>query len=77
MLLDLIDLSTYGPYGLGGFFIGALVGWWICSFYRLSTPLRLNLALLAGAYCLFPLTEFLPLATVLSAFIRFRGARPG
>lgn len=74
ILLDLADLSTFGPYGLGGFVIGALVGWWTCSIYDLSRSTRFYLALLAGAYCLFPLTEFLPLATLLSALIRFRGS---
>ena len=73
VLLDLIDLSTFGPYGLGGFVIGALVGWWICSIYNLAPYTRLSIALLAGAYCLFPLTEFLPLATLISAYVRFRG----
>lgn len=76
IILDLVDLSTFGPYGVGGFFVGALVGWWICSLYDLSKSTRFYLALLAGAYCLFPLTEFLPLATLLSAFIRYRGAAP-
>ena len=73
MLLDLVDLTTFGPYGLGGFFIGALVGWWICSIYNMTTSTRLCLALLAGIYCLLPLTEFIPVATLISAFIRFRG----
>jgi len=73
MILDLVDLSTFGPFGIGGFFIGSLVGWWICSIYNLSTSTRLALALLAGIYCLLPLTEFIPVATLLSAFIRFRG----
>ena len=74
MLLDLVDLSTFGPYGLGGFVIGTLVGWWICSIYNLKPATRLSIALLAGAYCLFPLTEFVPLATLISVYVRFRGA---
>jgi len=73
IILDLVDLSTIGPYGLGGFFIGGLVGWWICSIYSISTQTRFIIALLAGIYCLLPLTEFIPVATLISAFIRFRG----
>lgn len=75
ILLDLVDLSTFGPYGLGGFVIGGLTGWWICSIYRIPTSARLVLALLAGVYCLLPLTEFVPLATLISAYVRFRGDR--
>ena len=74
MILDLVDLSTFGPYGVGGFFVGCLVGWWICSIYSISRMTRLTLALLSGIYCLLPLTEFVPLATLLSAFVRFRGS---
>lgn len=77
MILDLVDLSTFGPYGIGGFFIGALVGWWICSIYRISTSKRLMLALIAGVYCLLPLTEFIPVATLLSAYVRYRGSDDG
>ena len=77
MILDLVDLSTYGPFGVGGFFIGSLIGWWICSIYRIKTSTRLFLALLSGIYCLLPLTEFIPLATLLSAFVRFRGSDSG
>ncbi len=73
MILDLVDLSTFGPFGVGGFFIGSLIGWWICSIYQITTSTRLLLALLSGIYCLLPLTEFVPLATMLSAFVRFRG----
>ncbi len=73
-MLDLVDLSSFGPFGIGGFFVGGLTGWWICSIYNIATSTRLILALLAGIYCLFPLTEFIPVATLLSAFIRFRGA---
>ncbi len=74
MILDLVDLSTFGPYGIGGFFVGSLVGWWICSIYELAISTRLTLSLLAGVYCLLPLTEFIPVATLISAFVRFRGA---
>lgn len=73
MILDLVDLSSFGPLGIGGFFVGGLTGWWICSIYNVATSTRLTLALLAGIYCLFPLTEFIPVATLISAFIRFRG----
>jgi hypothetical protein len=77
MILDLVDLSTFGPFGIGGFFIGGLVGWWICSVYNVATTTRLTVALLSGVYCLLPLTEFIPVATMISAYIRFLGADAG
>jgi hypothetical protein len=32
LILDLVDLATFGPIGLfGGWILGAAVGWWIAS----------------------------------------------
>ena len=72
LILDLVDLSTWGPLGIFGFFIGLLVGWWIGSIYGFSNKIKLVWALLAGFYCLVPLTEFIPVATIISACARLR-----
>ena len=71
LILDFVDLATFGPLGIGGFFIGALVGWWICSIYTFPKPVRVILAILSGVYCLLPFTELLPVATLISAIGRF------
>ena len=76
MILDAADLITFGPLGLyGGFLIGGLVGFWLASLYRFSLPLRLFWSLGAALYCTMPLTEFVPVATIISAAHRFFHAR--
>ena len=76
LLLDGVDLATFGPFGIGGLFIGAFVGWWISALYGFSGKVRLFWALVAGIYCLTPATELLPLATIVSAIARFRTPLP-
>jgi hypothetical protein len=72
LILDMTDLATFGPVGLyAGFFLGAGIGWWISSFYNFPNASRALCALFAGIYCALPLTEFLPVATFLSAVGRF------
>lgn len=71
LILDFVDLATIGPLGIGGFFVGGAVGWWILSVYDISKNTRLILAFLAGIYCLVPFTEFIPVATLISAIARF------
>ncbi|MEQ9404550.1 MAG: hypothetical protein RIM99_13235 [Cyclobacteriaceae bacterium] len=72
MILDLVDLASIGPLGIGGFFIGIAIGWWILSIYDISRNTRIMLALLAGIYCLVPFTEFIPVATLISAIARYK-----
>ena len=72
LILDMVDLATFGPLGIAGFFIGGLIGWWISSIYGFSRKVRLAWALLAGFYCLVPFTEFVPVATIISACARVR-----
>lgn len=71
IILDLVDLASFGPLGIGGFFIGMLVGWWILSVYDISQRTRGILAVLSGVYCLVPFTEFIPAATLITAIARF------
>jgi hypothetical protein len=72
-LLDLVDLGTLGPSGL---ILGGLSGYWIASMYDLPFRQRILLALGVGFYAMIPGTNFLPLATLIGAVVRFRdGAR--
>ncbi|MEP1094232.1 MAG: hypothetical protein ABJG78_03945 [Cyclobacteriaceae bacterium] len=72
IILDLVDLATFGPLGIGGFVLGVLIGWWILSVYDISVRTRTILAVLAGVYCLAPFTEFIPVATLISAIARYK-----
>lgn len=73
IVLDFVDLATFGPIGLlGGFVMGGLIGWWISSIYDFSLRGRSVFAVLAAAYTAIPFTEILPLATMISAWARFR-----
>lgn len=72
MLLDFADLTTFGPIGIfAGFFVGVAIALWICSIYRFSFGTKVVLSLLAGIYCMVPMTEQFPLATLIAAACRF------
>lgn len=72
LILDFVDLATFGPLGFYlGPIVGALVGWWISSIYRYKTSSRIIWAILAALYCTIPLTEIIPVATIISALARF------
>ncbi len=72
LILDFLDLATFGPLGVAGFFVGALIGWWITSIYGFSTRAKLSWSIVAGIYCLVPFTEFIPVATIISAVARYK-----
>lgn len=72
IILDLLDLATLMPFGLAyGWLLGAAVAWWIGSLYGFSRGKKLLLSALAAVYCIVPLTEFIPLATLLAVAVRF------
>lgn len=74
LILDAVDVATFGPLGLtGGFLIGGIFGWWLSGVYRMAEPRRPWVALAAGVYCALPLTEALPLATIAAVIARFAG----
>jgi hypothetical protein len=53
-------------------------GWWILSIYELTPTSKMILSVLAGFYCLAPLTEFIPAATLITAIARyFQKSKPG
>ncbi len=75
IILDLFDIATFGPLGIyAGWLVGYLVGWWITSFYSFKASTRFILASLAAIYLTIPMTELIPVATVVSALARYRGA---
>ena len=77
MLLDALDLATFGPVGLrAGLVVGALAGWLLAPGLGVSPKRRWLVALGAGAYCMVPFTAFLPLGTLAGALVRLRGAKP-
>jgi hypothetical protein len=68
---------TFGPIGLlGGFVLGAAVGWWVSSIYEFSTRGRAVFASLAALYTAIPFTELIPVATIIAALARFRERPP-
>ena len=71
LLLDFTDLATYGPMGILGPFLGASVVLWISSLYRFSVKTKIILAFLGGVYCMVPMTEPFPVATLVCAVCRF------
>ena len=73
MLIDLVDLATFGPMKrFVGLPAGALAGFWMASIFRLPLKQKLLCALAAAIYCVIPGLEFIPVATLLGAYIRFR-----
>ena len=76
MLLDLVDLATFGPAGLyGGFLLGGAAGWWLGHRFGLAGRHRAGLALAAAAYSASPATETLPLGTLVGGLIQVAGKR--
>lgn len=73
MLLDLIDLATFGPIGLiTGLPVGAAAGWWMASALGVEKKNRRWFALAAAIYCTIPFTAVIPLATLTGAYVRFK-----
>jgi len=76
ILIDTVDLATFGPLGLyGGFVVGGLVGWLVCSANGISGNRRWLLIAAAAAYTAMPFTEAVPLATVLAVLSRLLSKR--
>ncbi|MBP7275098.1 MAG: hypothetical protein KBA51_02725 [Kiritimatiellae bacterium] len=72
LIIDLLDLATFGPIGMYlGFPIGALAGYWMGRALGGSRRMAAMLAVAAGVYCMLPGTEFIPLATLFGALVRF------
>ncbi|MEM8668211.1 MAG: hypothetical protein AAGG48_11885 [Planctomycetota bacterium] len=75
MVLDLLDLATFGPIGLflGGV-VGFVAGWCLSHFESMDPSLRVAVAFSAAVYMTLPFTAPIPAATILILIIRyFRG----
>jgi hypothetical protein len=67
LAIDLADLAMIGPTGIvAGFFVGFALTSMLT--FATGVPLRraLVLSLLAGIYCMLPITDLVPLATMLT-----------
>lgn len=72
LLIDVMDLSTFGIFGIAsGMVLGGILAWWICAIYAIPTKQRWIWVLLAGIYCTIPMTEFIPIATIAGAYVRY------
>ncbi len=72
LLLDLVDLATFGAIGFyAGPIVGGLLGWWLATVYRFGILGQCVIILLTAVYLMFPATELLPLATIVLALIKF------
>jgi len=78
MILDVLDLATFGPIGLvvGGV-IGVCAGWVLADLEGYGRPTKCVFAVCAAIYMTVPLTEPIPVATSLGLIARFfRGPPP-
>jgi hypothetical protein len=72
MLLDAVDLATFGPLGLWvGFVLGSLTGWFLAESLGFKRGNRWMGGVLGGLYCMLPGTSVLPVATIVTALREF------
>lgn len=72
LLLDFLDLRTFGPLGPAGFILGVGTAFVLLGLMDVPMRKRALISLGAGVYCLLPGTEALPLGTLLGALLKFR-----
>lgn len=72
LIMDLVDFSTFGPMGLYfGLLAGGSLTWYLCGLYDMPRRRRWPWVLAAGLYCTIPFTEFVPVATLIGACVRY------
>ena len=77
MLIDLFDVVTLGPMGVFlGVPIGGFAGYWLGKCLGLSNRGCLGCAAAAAIYCSVPFTEFVPLGSLIGAYVRFMEGSP-
>lgn len=77
IIIDFVDLATFGPVGLVlGFPVGAAAGFWLAQCMGLDRKVSAICAAIAGVYCTIPNTEFIPLGTLVGAFVRLSDPDP-
>ena len=79
LVIDAIDFVTLGPIGLAvGFVAGFGVGWWLAPELGFGPTRRWLGGVLAGFYCMLPMTGFVPAATLLAGLAHvLDGSRDG
>ena len=71
MCLDLLDFVTAGPLGLSaGFILGFLVTFILGLLFQLSKKRCFWISVTGGIYCMLPLTEVFPCATILMTLVK-------
>jgi len=71
LAIDLLDLATFGPFGLyTGLILGGAAGYFLAPFLGFPPHRRWLSALATGVYCTLPLTGLIPLATLASVATR-------
>jgi len=72
LVVDLLDALTRGPVlAPFGFLLGVPLGYWLGRRAGLSSRRSLMLGLGVGAYCLLPMTGFIPAGTLVGLYLRF------
>ena len=72
LVLDVLDLATFGPIGLFlGAIVGGCAGWILSNYEGIDRNLRIAFAVCAAAYMTIPFTEAIPAATILVLLARF------
>ena len=72
LILDVLDLATFGPVGLClGVLVGGVSGWILGKHEGFDRSLRIAFAICAAAYMTIPFTEGIPAATILFLLARF------
>ena len=72
VIIDLFDILTLGPVGIVfGVPIGGAAGYWLGKCLGLSTRACWGCAAAAAIYCSVPFTEFVPLGSLIGAYVRF------
>lgn len=69
LVIDLLDLSLAGPLGIAGAIVAGTLVWWLTRTRSLSATARWLLIAAVALYCVLPLTELVPLGTLVGAGI--------
>ena len=77
IILDLLDLATFGPIGIiVGASVGGYAGWILGECEGFDRNIRIAFAICAAAYMTLPFTEPIPAATILILTARFFAGPP-
>ena len=69
LAIDLLDLTLAGPLGVAGAIVAGTLVWWLVRARGWTGPLRWFAVALTAIYCVLPLTELVPLGTLVGAVI--------